>query len=484
MRLNEFEKHIANNIDNYPSELDTESLWATLESDLDEKRRRRIIIIILLGILCLLPITCFVYYQWQMPENVTTAKKAAIIENGKNAAEEDISCLPNVNQTVEAQVDLNTTTQSKLVTKSSNQQLTKQETPITNKRNRYSEKGAKYSSVKNTSPDQLIDLPKAVSEVKAEANLEMEPAINEPATSEVKAESDLENLEQQLAINEIATKTETIDEIKDIDPLILPKLAPFDITNDLVTEVEIPEGNNGAWSLYLKPTIGIYHTNRQLTAKNQDGITLKDLRDGSEKTLETLSFGMGMELKHKSNFFLSAGINLNQLTEQFDDQRSEFATSEIEIVTEINYLATGEREEVLGTFEQSHEIISNRRIYNTLRWTEWQVGGGYSFTKNRWTIGARVGLLWGTGLKGEGKILDAGNNIFEIKNDESVIYKNNLGLGAYANLEMNYALHPRLSLSAQLGYKRMSSSFAVADYPLDINYQWLGAAVGLRIRIN
>jgi len=38
MQLNEFEKHIASNIDGYQSQIDTDSLWDDLENDLDKQQ--------------------------------------------------------------------------------------------------------------------------------------------------------------------------------------------------------------------------------------------------------------------------------------------------------------------------------------------------------------------------------------------------------------------------------------------------------------
>ncbi len=81
------------------------------------------------------------------------------------------------------------------------------------------------------------------------------------------------------------------------------------------------------------------------------------------------------------------------------------------------------------------------------------------------------------------KYLDAESNVIEFENQNPGIYKNDLGLGAFANLEASYSLKPRLGLSAQLGYKYMPSSFTKEGYPLEIKYQWWGATVGLQYKI-
>ena len=83
----------------------------------------------------------------------------------------------------------------------------------------------------------------------------------------------------------------------------------------------------------------------------------------------------------------------------------------------------------------------------------------------------------------EGKILDAENNIIEIENQNPTVYKNSLGLGAYANVDFSYAIQPRWAVSAQIGYKNMPASFTPEDYPVEIKYQWIGTTVGLRYKI-
>ncbi len=68
MRLNKFEKYIANKVDEYPSKLDTESLWADLESDLEKKKRRRFVIVFF-TLLLILIIGGFLVYKFQTTEN-------------------------------------------------------------------------------------------------------------------------------------------------------------------------------------------------------------------------------------------------------------------------------------------------------------------------------------------------------------------------------------------------------------------------------
>ncbi len=175
--------------------------------------------------------------------------------------------------------------------------------------------------------------------------------------------------------------------------------------NDFSTKKDLPKIDPVKnWSLYISPTIGVFYTDRKISQKNENGAILNDLRNSAENTLETLNLGIGVELKNKHNFFLTSGINFNQITERFNYQSSEFTTEDIEIITEINFLSNGEQEEIFGIYEQPQEIISTTEVYNTLRWTEFNVGGGYYFSKKRWDLGASGGLLWGTMLNAEGKI--------------------------------------------------------------------------------
>jgi hypothetical protein len=458
MRLNKFEKYISEKIDEYPSQLDTESLWDTLESDLDKKKkRRRFIIFWMLFLIAVIGFLIFCKFQTDQNQSNTPATEISTINNLKSSVDENTSSVRNQNQNENENENQN------------------------GNENQSATHIIEFRNSELLKKQELSQVFQGNNEVNRNASGQAESSIN----NVVSLESMINSVE--INPNTIAKNENTrMMRSNDLEKIAFLDLAPFNFLNrdkDLSTQKNVPKIKSVKnWSLFIAPNFGVYHTDRKITQKNASGAVLKDLRIGSERTLETISLGIGLELKNRNNFFFSGGINFNQITEQFNDQRSEFTSEEIEIVTEINYLSTGERQEVMGTFDQSHEIISTKKVYNTLRWTEFNVGGGYYFTNKRWTIGASGGLLWGMMLNAEGKMLDTENDIIEIEN--SGIYKSNLGLGAFANLEVGYALQPRLKLSAQLGYKRMSSSFTTEDYPLEIAYQWFGAAIGLRYKIN
>lgn len=441
MRLNKFEKHIAKKVNEYPSELDTESLWNTLESDLEKKKKRRILFIFwrLFPIVAIGSLGLFVF---QLTQNQSIATEISAAEN----------------------------------TKSSNQELNP---PIEN-----------ISKNKNTSSVEeanSTDIPEPFKIQNKAPDLQATDIKNENTPNQTAVLIE-QNIFRNNQTNSIFKNNNTQDkrtkDLGKIASLNLTKVDFIEKENNLSTKKNLRKINpTKNWSLYLTPTFGVYYTDRKITQKNDPGAALRDLRNSSEKSLETLSIGVGIELKNKNNFFLISGIHFNQITELFNNQSSEFTTEDIEIVTEINYFSNGDREEIMGTYEQQQETISITKVYNTIRWAEINVGGGYYFSKKRWTVGASAGLLWGTMLNAEGKILDAENNMVEIKNQNSDIYRNQPGLGAFTNLEVRYALQPRLRLSAQFGYKNMQSSFTAEDYPLEIKYQWLGAAVGLHYKI-
>jgi len=237
------------------------------------------------------------------------------------------------------------------------------------------------------------------------------------------------------------------------------------------------------WQMSIMPQVGIYYTDRSISLQSVSGQDLQEYRESTERTLETLSLGIDIEFQHQSNLYLSGGLHLNQLTEQFATQSSEFTTESIEIVQEINFLANGVVEEVAGMFDQGQETITMTTSYNTLRWAELSTGGGYRFDLDRWQFGAGAGLMWGALLNAEGRILDGNQNIIQIEDQSTNIYRSNIGLGGYGHLDIRYAIHPRISLSTQLGYKFYGSSFTEPDYPLDISYQWWGGRIGVSYQL-
>jgi hypothetical protein len=449
MRLNKFEKYFADKLDDYPSALDTNTLWVNLESDLEEKKRRRIIII-LLTIFVLTAISALALYQYKYSQNQDVLSNEETIESVIASFDESGSLAEKIDKN-----ENKASTESSSINTIKKQKGTqKKDLTIENNTQANSTfiNPSFESTISNTSSKNQTDL-----------------IINHPVSY------------QENKSNPVVSNIQ-LDEIRRLS------FSNLDILNSKIQhhplDVMPRFRSRKAWDLSVTSNLGVFYTSRKFSQKSNEGVILKSLREGSENTMETTSLGLGIELMNKNNFFLTGGVHLNQMTERFDDQRSEFTSETIEIITEINYLSNGQREEVFGTFDQSQEIISTTRSYNTFRWMEFNIGAGYLFTTNRWRLGVNGGLLWGALAKSEGKILDAERNILNIESQDPSIYKENLGLGTYANLEARYTLKSRLKLSAQLGYKYMASSFTNDSYPLNINYQWWGATIGLRYKIN
>lgn len=451
MRLNEFEKYIVDKVDEYPSKLDTESLWADLESNLEKKKRRKFVIIFF-TLLLILIIGGFLVYEFQTVENKPVSSRVSTVENIESSVREIAPLTENTRKKENEETISNEDFKLNTTAEQFQSQKTRQVVRATNELN------------KSTAGQTGFPIDNAA-------------ALNSRTNA---TNSNLGSIEE----NDSAE----IVNFEDIERVAFPGLPKIDFsknehhlgTGEDLLKIE-PVTN---WGLYVSSTVGVYYTDQRISQIDENGAILKGLRGSSETTLETLSLGVGIELKNKNNFFLAGGVNFNQLTERFNNQSSEFTTEDIEIVTEINYYGNGEREEIMGIYEQSQEIITTTTVYNTLRWAEFNVGGGYYYTKKRCDIGVSGGLLWGTILNAEGKILDAENNIIEIENQNPAIYKNDLGLGAFANVEVRYTLRPRLRLSTQIGYKYMSGSFTEEAYPLEIKYRWWGAAVGLHYKIH
>lgn len=448
MRLNNLEKHFAEKMNEYPSALDTNALWATLESDLDKKKKRRIVII-LLTLILFVAIGGFTLYQIKTPQN----------------------------QLIKLNIDRNENVDSPIYQatsfpqKKNNGEYTSPNTHVKINSIQQEDRTQKERQIFiDELKDNLADVDNAV------GSNEKLPSMNTQSNSiEIKPKP---------ALVDINVPISSVLGFEEITRLNFSKIdynkEDFDL-NSIAISRKI--SSNKKWSLSIAPTFGIFYTDRKISPKKGSAANLKDLRNSSEKVLETLSLGIGIELISKNNFFLTSGVNFNQITERFDNQTSEFTTEDIEIVTEINYLSNGEREEVLGIYEQPQEIVTTTKVYNTLRWVEFNVGGGYLFSINRWDLGASGGLLFGSMLNGEGRIFDVDNKIIEIDNQSPSIYKSNLGIGTFANLEARFSPKSRLSISAKIGYKSMSSSFTELSYPLEINYQWWGTIIGLHYEI-
>ena len=474
MQLNEFEKHIASNIDDYQSKIDTDSLWDTLETDLhQEKKKKRRFIFLVFGLLLVSGLAYMGMSSYLSTSNSDSKLSSSIIEqstsvNNHNADELNF----NREEAIHLETDSPTSTTESAISLVTTNNQTK--TTTSNIKSKATNKDVRSSQIGQVSRNQQALISNFANDKVVSGSL---PNVQ-----------NIFNNRQQRSQSELKPNLSLIDtQRKDVERLDYLDIIPLDIIEfekmkyklkmrPSIKPIKMP---NKLWRMSIIPQFGIYYTDRTIVTNNSMGEDLIDYRSDSEQILETMSLGIGVEWQHKSNLFVSGKVNINQLTEKFTGQTSEIKIESINYIEERNFLGNGMVEEVPGTFDQRQETITTSTVYNTLRWVELTLGGGYHIDMGRWQVGAGAGLMWGTMLNAEGRIFNANRNIIDIENQSSSIYRNNLGLGGYGLIDLRYALDKRLSITTQLGYKFYANSFTHPSYPLDITYRWWGGTVGV-----
>lgn len=484
MQLNEFEKHIASNINDYQSKIDTGSLWDTLEADLDQKKKKRRGIILLITLVSLFTIG---YLGWSsyFGESYEDSNSTSIsVEEAIPSKSEQSLVDPLLNENEKSNIIVNEN--SEAIKNTSTKEVAVKATTSSRKTKTTTSKTSSVSIKSAITADVQLS---PISEVVKSQQVTSSKFTNQLSvpSSHLDRQSAFNNIEQDSQqkltsnINSVDTQGKNLKSLYQLD-FIQVDLLEWEKTK-VILEKRPSSLPVKQWRMSVSPQFGIYYTDRTIITNNFNGENLIDYRNNSEQALETMSVGLGAELQHKSNFYISGGAHLKQLTERFNGQTNQVNIESIQYIQEKNFLANGVVEEISGTFDQRQETIRTVNNFNTLRWVELTIGGGYRFTKNRWQLGAGTGLMWGTMFNVKGKIFDVNRNIVNIENQLSNIYKSDLGLGGFVHLDLRYILNNRVSLSTQLGSKFYANSFTESSYPLDINYQWWGGTVGLSYHI-
>ena len=158
-------------------------------------------------------------------------------------------------------------------------------------------------------------------------------------------------------------------------------------------------------------------------------VQLRTLRSQSEKNLETIDLGLDVLLKHKSGVYLSTGLDYLRATRKLEFNQESFDYDSIAGISAIyvNPITMDSSFEE-GIILQTTSFTRKKEVYNYIHVVNIPVHLGVDFDYQQWTFGVQGGASLNVFLRQKGQIMDGENSFYDLGEDDSDWFKDNLGI--------------------------------------------------------
>ncbi len=248
------------------------------------------------------------------------------------------------------------------------------------------------------------------------------------------------------------------DLFEDVDLTSVPDVDEF--------KLAVPAKKNHI-KLTLMPSIGIGWYSKDLSYSGTDDLAKYiNVRKQAETNLEEWLFGVNVNLSC-GQMGLLTGIEYVRRNEKFNYASSKtenlFGTTEIRVETKDSFNL------ILGTGWHGSTQIRKVVHHNSIQ--QWNVPLGLNYLFNlhglQMTVGA--GALFSIANQINGKTLDHGLNIAEWNRSPDLLYKSNLGVGWFSEVNLSVPVFTILQFNTGLRVQEYPSSYL--NGPLSLRYR-------------
>ncbi len=491
-----FENKIKDELSGHRSEVDIDALWSTIEPEVDainktkQKRRFGIIWFLFAGALLLGSGAAFYFLNNDEAKNATVISENVLddkTENEKNS-----------------ESNANANTETKTIEK------------ISNKKEPNLEKNDQNNTAKNSglnkAPENYIDLKSnkklinknsvaKENKEKIKSILKDKPVANAGSINDDQI-SDLEKLASDQSFENIVTTDangQTLSQYRSselIEKIGTLGLPPFKTTSNLPQVQILPlreKSSKSTTSIILSDdkrhpmgkkdfrfsigaNAGISYATRKLSTNIDSVNALIELREETEKQLETSHFGLQLNLRHKTGFEISSGLQYTRIVEYFEYFKN---ITETDSVLGIKYFAVNPNNDtfaVTGMVPHTKTIDIRKRYYNRYTMLDIPLMVGYFKENDNWSYGAQAGVFANISLKTEGQFLNDATTTIDIKD----LFESNVGLSYYLGISAGYQLNNNIEVGISPYFRYFPKNFAKDNYSISQKYTLFGLDVRFR----
>ncbi len=225
---------------------------------------------------------------------------------------------------------------------------------------------------------------------------------------------------------------------------------------------------------------GISFLDRKMTATDTAFATLLDLRERSERELESVQAGIRIGVEHRSGIGFSTGINYAQLNELY---RNNSTVTNLDTVYGIQYYYLNFENDtipVYGDIPMERRTTQRKEIYNKYRMIEVPLLVSWRHEGHQFSFGAQAGAFVNLRMTAKGRVMQTPTQDVPISSGD--LYRTNIGLSYYFGLTAGYMLNDQLEVFASPYFRHFPKSFTKTNYGLEQRYNLYGLNVGLGYR--
>lgn len=474
MGSSKFEQDFKNRITQYESPMDLDQFWLDLEPKLKKKKSRYGLIIIFL----LFAGLSGIYFHGtnkniedEKPESEEITKRKQIVTQNTDESEK----IKPIKQEVKSADDLQNDKDEKHTELNSSFLYDQPGGMYPKKKNLKNSTPLTPNATKNLSGNSVVPLKEAII-----GNLESSQQIDP-------GDSDFDVYVDQGTINNNPTKIQTPEQkaielpaLKSIscDHLVFNR-EQIELKPLLLKEKIIFKKSNSQ-NISLLPFVGIGWYTKKLNSLSNDPLEdyLK-LRDQHEKEIEELNFGLHIQ-KQFGKIGLLSGLEYKRMNEKFSyeelSQKYQFGTTVISIEhPDTSYLGSGQA-------WYKTQLIRKLTHYNAVQQWNIPIGLSYQLTKKPLRLNITAGIICSISNQITGKSLDQSLKLGEWNHSEDLKYVEQLGLGWFSELYVNFPLTRHLSWTAGFKIQEFPGNYS-SSQGIDLRYRSYFFSSGIQIRL-
>lgn len=221
---------------------------------------------------------------------------------------------------------------------------------------------------------------------------------------------------------------------------------------------------------------GISFTKRELSLRDSVSTDLLNIRERTEKQLETSHFGLQFNTRHRSGLEFTTGLQYTRIVELFNYNEKITRTDSIIGVAYYAINPNNDTIPVMDLIPRTTHTTILKKYYNRYTMLDIPVLVGFYKEKYGWVYGVQTGIFANISLKATGRVL---HNDIE---DEAISsrFKSRVGISYYIGLGGGYKFGNNLEINVSPYLRYFPGDFAKDSYPISQKYTLVGMDARIR----
>lgn len=475
MTRSTFEKYVSSKISQHPSSVDTDALWKAIAPEAPKRKRRGFFWMYLTGFLIIGIVSGAL---WKSTTS-TTPQSAGLsdVNNPQTLGNPEVSFESEISPDHHSSKEVSSSTPV------DQPSLSNEYTRLND-----TEKGKASNT---TETDEKKDNSTEIELLLTDSRTyhDAPSSTPEPVAKNTYTDTDVMRRESQsidnansswIPLERLALVHVSIDETRaNRAPTTVPPVSPESFRQNQFLPNPLPSSRHKI--MYsISAYGGVSATTSMLTAKTSGSTEYLNLRNQTEKQLESIQFGFEVGADVYKGLTIKSGIELSRLARvfTFNDEiivmDSVFGLKEIFVNNQTN--------DTINVYGQVPVITTTeyqKKTYNNISQIDIPIKIGYTFHSEKWRFGLDVGTLINVNTSYTGEIFSPNTDFYTLNSDPENWFKTNTGITFTAGVSVDYSLGSSLEIYLAPMY-RSASVYSTDANPIKQAHARFGVNLGIR----